>query len=196
MNNKNHQRVRHQRFPNTFHLMHPATIKSNRGEVLTIWWFGVLAIAGIGVVIGTVLFYSNSIDVRGIESEALANKIINCFNDLGNKDIDFIDNGFDIFKECKLKKQLFDNGIYFADITLTSQAPLTSREDVAEAEKNYKYGNNALEKNCEIAEKTIAKNFPKCSAKMTFIYNPNGDKILVSVLASSNNNGGTFSNEE
>lgn len=160
---------------------------NKKGNLMTVWWFGVLAIVGAGIVIGTVLFYSTSVDIRGVEAEILSNKIVSCLSLQKPEDINFIDNGFDIYKECKLKKQLFEDGSkYFVSINLT----LDGSED-----KVYKFGNNAIGADCKIGEKTIAKYFPVCITKTVLLHDKNGNEILASVLAGSNNNGGVYSNE-
>jgi hypothetical protein len=157
-----------------------------KGDLLTIWWFGVLAIVGLGIVLGTVIFYSGSVDTRKVESEIMADKIIKCLNQ-SVESINFINDGFDIYSECLISKNVFEqSSLFFVRINLVSgdlnQGP-------------YKFGNNALEKDCEVGENVNAKYFPDCTQENIDIYAKNGNKISVNVLAVSNNKGGAYSND-
>jgi len=64
---------------------------NKRGDerVLYFYWFFLFVIVAVAIVIGVGVFYGHSIDVRGAESELLADRIIDCFID-GGKVKDFV----------------------------------------------------------------------------------------------------------
>ena len=54
-------------------------IKINRKadtKLLSIWWFLVLTIIGVGIIIGTMVFFSKNIDLRAQEAEILSVRLI------------------------------------------------------------------------------------------------------------------------
>jgi len=157
---------------------------SKRANLLSIWWFAILALIGTAIVIATAVFYSSHIDVRKAESEILANNIAKCLNVQIVENEKFLDS-FDIFKECRLNKEVFEKGsVYFISIIATKQTGNTGESGP------YKFGNNALEIDCKIKkEAKSAEKYPDCTQKLAEVYTMKGDRILLTILAVSNNDG-------
>ena len=137
-------------------------LEYKKGNILSVWWFAILIIVGTGVVLSTALFYSSYVDVKAIESEILANRIYDCINNHNFNDVNSFDN-FDIFKECIINKDLFAEGSnYFIRFIIKDRQTgeiIIGRE--------YKFGNYALEKDCEIQKKVLTnKHFPYCTNKI------------------------------
>jgi len=44
------------------------SFNSNKGELLSIWWFFILIIIGIGIVGGAFLFFGEKMDIRATQA--------------------------------------------------------------------------------------------------------------------------------
>ncbi|MBI2629391.1 hypothetical protein HYW74_04885 [Candidatus Pacearchaeota archaeon] len=161
-------------------------LEYKNGNILSVWWFAILVIVGSGVVLSTALFYSSYVDVKAIESEILANRIYDCINSYNFNNIHSLDD-FDIFKECRINKDLFAEGSnYFIRFFIKDKE--TGEIIIG---KEHKFGNYALEKDCDIQKKVLAnKHFPYCTNKILEATTKDGKSILVEILAASNNEGG------
>ncbi|MFW5846809.1 MAG: hypothetical protein ACOCUU_01495 [Nanoarchaeota archaeon] len=84
--------------------------KAGEERLLSIWWFAILMIVGLGIVVGALIFFSDETDVRQAESQILYEHLANCLIDQGFVDVDKITNeNFDIFEYCSLDKEVFEN---------------------------------------------------------------------------------------
>lgn len=150
-------------------------MQNKKGNILSVWWFAVLTLIGASVVLGVVLFYSSYLDVKDTEAGILSSKIERCFieNKIDITDIKFLDE-FDIFSECGLSKEALSEGNYFLKISVG-----------VNGESDYKYGNNALEKDCEIKKGVLeARRYLGCSEKTISV---NG--LDINILSASKNEG-------
>jgi hypothetical protein len=129
-------------------------IRDKRGEkLLSIWWFFILAFVGGGIIIGIAIFYSADTSVKKIEAEVLLGKILDCVVEEGFLDSELANEktreGFDIYAECKLNKEVIDGDFYFK-ISLDDILILSG-------------GNPSFEENCEIDKEVVTKGFPGCT---------------------------------
>lgn len=143
-------------------------LKNKRGaeKILSIWWFFVLAIVGLGIVAGVFIFYSADVDVREIESTSLYDNIVDCIAEQGFLSDGLLKEDFDIFKECRLNKNILNNGYFYIKIKFLDNAKSSIREDIV-------IGNNAFKKDCEISlsKDVKAEKFPKCvNGSEDFLY--------------------------
>ena len=166
-------------------------IKMNkRGEKLfSIWWFIILIIIGVGIVSGVSLFYSYNLDVRFLESDLLAGKVLKCISNPEGISPLVLEEDFDLYGHCGISQSVLESGKYFVKIEIKD---FFDDSNLTE----HKFGNNAFEKDCEIKSKLIAQNYPECSRKSVYVVNEGDKKYLVSVLAASNYRGGKNSNEQ
>lgn len=84
---------------------------------LSFWMFLIWIIIIIGIVWGVAMFYSVKIDVRNIESETLAVRIINCLGE----DFDYsqtISKSFSIYDKCNFNEQVLNSAIYYFSINI------------------------------------------------------------------------------
>lgn len=58
--------------------------KKAGSRILSLYWIIIFVLISIGIVSGTVLFYSNSLDIREIESRMLSDKIVKCIAEDGS----------------------------------------------------------------------------------------------------------------
>jgi len=139
-------------------------------KLLTIWWFGVLAIIGAGIVLGTMLFFSAHIDIRQLEAEMISEKVADCLN-----------NGIEINEDfltlCGFEKSLFEeNSDYFIMISI--------------GDETHKFGRSSFETECGIKKGLIkSKYYPECIEKTIEI---SGKKI--DILTGSNYRGEVIAN--
>ncbi|MBS3073008.1 hypothetical protein J4477_04200 [Candidatus Pacearchaeota archaeon] len=155
-----------------------------RGEKLfSIWWFIIIIIVGLGIITGVNLFYSFNLDVRSLESDILANKVIKCVADSGGINVDILNEDFDLYSKCEISQSVLENNKYFVKISVMD---FFSGNVLIE----HKYGNNVFERDCEIKSKLIAQNYPECSEKTVYVIDSDGNKYLINVLTASNYKGG------
>jgi len=70
-------------------------------KILSVYWFAILLIVAVGVVMMVVTFYGHPYDVRNVEANILANKVVDCLYSVDGK-LDESLLGEDLLKNCKL----------------------------------------------------------------------------------------------
>jgi hypothetical protein len=149
-------------------------------KLLSIWWFAVLVIILVGIVGGTLMFYSSKIDMRSLEGEILSSRVIDCIAEGGYVSDDYLKNNFDVFKTCGLSEGIINrSGDYYLNISVyDSNLNLIVDND---------YGNRAFVQECNIGAVMIeAKNYPKCTQKEIFALNLKGETLKIKVFVGSN----------
>jgi hypothetical protein len=141
-------------------------------KYLSIWWFFVLVVIGVGITVSVLLFYGGEINIKSLEADLLSNKLIDCLLEEGY--ISWVKSE-DIYKECGLNRELIENGKFFILLDLDGD------------EK--KFGNNALEESCRIRKSVFAKNYPGCVEKDLKILD-SGVKKNFKIMVGSQNEGG------
>jgi len=143
---------------------------NKKGEkYLSIWWFGILILIGGFIVFGVLIFYTNYLDIRDIESQILANKISECYL---NEDLTYDSLEEDFFSNCYLNENLFTG---YSNYFILVKFP----------DKEIKLGNHAFEEYCKISGRIRSKNLPKCSSNDLIL---NGERVTI--MAGSNYFGG------
>jgi len=169
--------------------------KKGGEELLSLWWFFVLAIVGAGIVVGVFIFHSSGVNVKEIESNILSERIYDCLVEEGVLLGEFVgnqDGSFDIFGKCNLKESIFDNrGDFYFEVKFFDKLGQPSLPIVK--------GNNALKGDCKIqktedGEEIKAQYFPRCSfEKRGVIYYSGIEKMFVTgsleILTVSNQEG-------
>ena len=87
--------------------------KKGGEKLLSVWWFFVLVVIGGSIVIGVLIYYSADVNIKELEADILTGRIIRCVTDRGYLKQDFLQDSFDIFKECDLRKEVFGEGSDF-----------------------------------------------------------------------------------
>lgn len=158
-----------------------------RGDLLTIWWFLVLAIVGAGIVAGVVSYYGAEADARRMEADILSMKLVNCFSRNGMLDAGIFSDSLDVFASCGLDKKVFEAGsnFYFRISAYDSDGGLI---------KQIHGGNRPYEKDCGIEKEVIAEKYVRCVTRSESVnYYKDGSKTgwgKIEVLAGSNQVGG------
>lgn len=146
-------------------------------KLLSIWWLLVLAMIGVGIIFGVSIFYSVKIDTRAVESEILADQVLNCIVKQGKIIDEAMQNDFDIGK-CYLKKELFDKKeIFYLNVSFYDESGKT--------EKSFAAGPYDLYVQCLLKEESEAEYFSECAIK-NVIATQNGKLFFVKIIAASN----------
>jgi len=157
--------------------------KNNRAELLSIWWFFVLVIIGVGVVAGTFMFAADKIDARITQSEVISNKILGCISDTGVFDARVLEEDFDIFSYCQINKIIFqDSGKYVLKISVNKKIG----DDWVSLRSDILGGNNGLIANCMLGNNLVAEEYPRCSEKTILLLDSQQDVIQLKILVGSN----------
>jgi hypothetical protein len=144
---------------------------------LSAWWFFVIFLVGGAIVVSVSIYYSADFDSKGLESDLLSERILNCISSDGLLvEGVFEENNF--YKVCNLNKEKFGFGSnYFFKVVINNKELI-------------KGGDYSVEKNCELGEELeVGKYFPVCSQKEDFVFNENGEAVIVQVLTASNQRG-------
>ena len=156
--------------------------KKGGEKLLSIWWFFVLIIVGVGVVVGVIMHFGAEVNTKGLEARILSDKILNCVSERGFLKEKVLEKDFDILGECGLEEKVFGQGsLFYINLTIFEGGAVVN---------SFFEGDGALERDCPISlsKKVDAASFPGCVRLARFF----GEKE-VRLLAASNNRGGKIS---
>ena len=152
--------------------------KKADSKLLSIWWFAVLVVILAGILIGTSVFFSDKVDVRYYEANALGNRIADCIVYKGVLNEEYIADKSKILADCFISDNVSKDGNYYINITI----------DYGKANiKELIFGNAAFEKDCPIGNAMkSARNYPKCLTKEFEVYDAFGNKVKIEIKTGSN----------
>jgi len=154
--------------------------KKGQSKFFSVWWFYVLAVIGVGIITGVLIYHSADININKLEAEILAEKIMGCLVDNNHLDEGFFEKDFDIFSKCRLNKEIFARGSnFYFNITVSGE----------ELNKEISEGDHSFEENCKIEKKIKAEKFPKCVKRVGKVFRE-GKRLEIVILAGSNQAGG------
>jgi hypothetical protein len=149
--------------------------------LLSIWWFFVIALIGLGIVVGVLMFYSTNIDARGIEASIMSEKIVDCISHNGMLNESLLVSSDDIISFCKFNKEFYsEKGFLYFSIKVFDSGKLI---------KEISSGLAANEKDCQISSNVKTTAYPVCVQKKETMI-AGGKNVDVVVLSSSNQIGG------
>ena len=153
-------------------------------KLLSVWWFFVLAVIAGGSVIGVLIYSSAEVNIKEVEANVLAERIIDCLIDNGYLKENILDTNFNIFDFCNLNSKVFEKGSnFYLNISVYDSENLIF---------NVSKGNPSFEKDCKIQEKVEAEKFPRCSENQEIaLFNDKNVRLII--LAASNQKGGKIS---
>ncbi len=146
-------------------------------ELLSIWWFFILAVIAGGITLGVIIYYSSDVNSNESEANILLNRIINCVSEGGSLKAEIFNDAFDIYKECNLDKKMFvrESDFYFNLSVIKNEVVL----------KSIVGGDFSFEADCRAVKKAVAEKYPKCAEiRMSF-----GENII-NIFTGSNQKGG------
>ena len=97
--------------------------KSKKGgeKLLSVWWFFILIIVGVGIVAGVIIHFGAEVNVKGLEAHILSDKIMNCIGEGNFLKGEVLQKDFDILKECGLGPEVFGLGsVFYINLTIVS----------------------------------------------------------------------------
>lgn len=155
--------------------------KKADSKLLSIWWFAVLIAIGLGIVAGTLVFYSSKSDVRLAEAGILADRVLDCIVEQGSVSQEFLDLKFNVFETCGInKKRIESSGNYYLKISF-------ARRGAGDLKEYPSYGNAAFEEDCKFGETMVkSEHYPICVEKSLIVSSGAGEGYIVNVKSGSN----------
>lgn len=154
-------------------------------KLISIWWFFVLFVVGVGVVLGVMIYYSAETGVKKVEAEILNQRIFDCLVNNGHLNQRIFENNFGVFSECGLSEEVFGKGSFFY-----FKALVYNETDLIN-EKGY--GDFSVDKDCKVMEKVETKRFPECFSRNMTVFDDKDKEIKLMVLTASYQEGGRVS---
>lgn len=152
--------------------------KAESSKYLTPIWYITLAIVGVGIVIGVLMFRSISYDIKTEEAETLVNQVSSLIIEEGYLEAWVLENNSDFLKQVNLDSKLFNEGIFYINVKIFDNEKLI---------KNFIYGPEDFEIQCGLK----GKDFAKCYKKQVFALDKNDSfkKYKILIFAGSNQKG-------
>ncbi|MFA4953184.1 MAG: hypothetical protein WC584_03105 [Candidatus Pacearchaeota archaeon] len=158
-------------------------------KLLSVWWFFVLTVVGVGIVVSVLMFYSAEEDTRSLESEILYNKIVDCVVDNGVLIQGISNKEFDLTKTCNLNEKVInEEKLFYIKINILDENGKSLREPIVG-------GSGGFPTQCEIqkpdenGKTTGAKHYAKCFERTINILYGDGKNGKLGILTASNNLG-------
>jgi hypothetical protein len=135
--------------------------------------FANFIVIGVAIVIGLMVFYSTSIDVRQEEAKTLSERLVSGMVSNGYFKDNFFAQNFDILGNADLNPKIMENGgNYYFNIKVNGQ----------EYEKTLEYGTKSFEIQCSLPGKNLAK----CYYKELIVLDKSGKSYELKILTASN----------
>lgn len=164
--------------------------KRGTDKILSIYWFVVLTIIAGGIFAMVYIFYGAPYDVRGIESNILAERVADCISRNGIIDSNFfsgkdfnknINNTFQ--KECNINFNVEDG--YRDEIQYFYEVEFYTIKDLTNSSFSFYNGNNNWESDCFI-KKENNKDYTRlaeCTEKRFYASSRGGEQYLIKILS-------------
>ncbi|MFH1503546.1 MAG: hypothetical protein ABIE36_02725 [Candidatus Diapherotrites archaeon] len=165
--------------------------KKGTDKMLSLYWFAILTIVAGGIFVMVYIFYGAPYDVRKIESQLFANKIVDCISQGGRINAVFLSNQVfnseiqeNLLEECTLNFNVEEEyGVstpqYFLEIEFYTL------DDLSEPAFKLNEGNLNWEKSCFIKNKKAEdyNRFPKCAERRFYALDEENNQYLIKVLS-------------
>jgi hypothetical protein len=157
--------------------------KRGSDKVLSMYWFVVIILVAVGIFAMIYMFYSAPYDVREVESDILASKIVDCISRNGKIDSAFVlDKNLNVLDKCNLnfnvESDFTNKEQYFFDIEIL---PL----EEGSSKILFSGGNVNWKSDCFIEDKkgNEYKKLVKCSEKRIYAVDSSSKQYLIKVLS-------------
>lgn len=157
-------------------------IKNKQGgdKIISVYWFVILFLVAAGVSYMVVSFYGKPYDIRGLEANALANRVTDCISSGGYLNEESLTPGFSsgLLEKCNLNFEVEDmydwreQGQYFVEVEILE---FNSQEKVSETSA----GNVNLKDFCELP----SKNSPTCLKRSFYSLDKKGVQYQINLLS-------------
>ena len=126
--------------------------KFGGGKVFSIWWFAVFVVVLIGLVTGTMIFYSAKINIKSFEAEILYSQVMDCVSHQGFLKEEVFQENF--FSYCSLNKKILESSNFYLELNILELPDKKLKKKIV-------FGEKPLREICLIeAEKPGS--FPEC----------------------------------
>jgi len=167
--------------------------KKGGEKFLSIWWFLVLVIVGIGTVGAVLMYYSANIDVRSDEAKIVSDKLSDCIINNGFLSPAVLEDKFSVLDYCNLSLYIFSEQQkqFYFKIQLSDEAGKPLRNDILQ-------GYTDIQRQCDWQKPTstggaiTAEYYAKCiDSSVEFLYYKDEELKTgkCEILVGSNQNG-------
>jgi len=158
-------------------------------KYLSIWWIFVLIIITVAIVAGVSINRLKDVNTKAIEADILVNRVADCLIQQGYIKQEFLNENFDIFKECLIDKETITNSEkYYLNIAVYNYNSCkieAEKLNCQNPEIKYEFGVLDFENQCGME----GTNYPKCSEKYIYTLNKSESKFILKIKAGSNKQG-------
>lgn len=162
--------------------------REKKAEILSIWWFLVLALVGGAIVLGVIFNASAEVNVKQYESELMFKSLVDCISYRGVLKQEVLQDDFDLLSFCNFNEYFFETKDFsYLEISFS------------DSNKRIYIGNAAHREDCLISKNIENKKYPRCFFKEKGFYVENDGELKeigLFLMAVSNQEGGVNSNEK
>jgi hypothetical protein len=152
-------------------------------KIMSLWWIVSWVLIALGVIVIMGMVTSKTVEVREVQSEVIAKRIVSCFPEAFS--LIYSDEINQFYDFCYIDKDRKENFALRVEIN-------PKDETKSELLKRVTLGNQNFFLQCDIAMAvTRAQHYPLCS-KQSFVSEFDGTLFEVNVLVASNEIGGRF----
>jgi len=153
--------------------------KTGEERILSVWWVFVIAIILVFISIGVFIFYSYFLDTRQVEADVLCSRIGRCLIKGGYFAFDLEKlSGEDIFSKCNISKKVFDKMEHYVKVSFLNLENEEIRDSIKLGNLDY-----------EVYYGLEGENYPKFSEKNILALDKDNQRIIIKILAGSNQKG-------
>lgn len=161
-------------------------------KVISVAYILYLAIIGIGIIIIIAQYVNSPVDSRSLEVKALYSNIFDCLTDNGFVKEEVMDDKFDIYSFCHLKKEIFEPTKNIDKDLLWFNFKFVN--DKGAAVRNHLYGGNSnYQLDCEVNSDKKSLHYPFCiflNESYNYVTKDGRvEQLKIVALAASNNQG-------
>ncbi|MBS3093892.1 hypothetical protein J4456_04915 [Candidatus Pacearchaeota archaeon] len=128
-------------------------------------------VIGVGIAIGMYVFFSYTVDVRGLEAQILGEKLVNGLVDQGHLRDNVLTNNFNIYHEAHISKKIIDQNEHYFSLDIIKNGEII---------KNIDGGNREYKVLCHLSGEKL----PRCFSQSIKI-----DGYTINILSASNYQG-------
>jgi len=166
--------------------------KKGTDKILSIYWFVVLTLIAGGIFAMVYAFYGPPYDVRGIESEILAERIADCISRRGViSEGFFVEEGFNpaigstFSKNCNFNFKVEEGYGEGGEVQYFYKVEFYTPKELTTPSFSFQDGNGNWESECFIKKENNKEytRLAKCAEKRFYALNRGGEQYLIRILS-------------
>mgnify|MGYP001560940766 CR=1 len=157
-------------------------------RIMAFWWFLVFALIGTFIIVGVIIFYSETIDMRGIEAGILNGRIADCVIKNGNIDEFVNEKNFDFYSKCLISDKEQD---FYGKVSVYEFDSCKKNNELECTKLLFEKGfGQDFSGYCELQKvKGNQRKLPQCAEK-DILANINTGKVVLRIVTASNQKSG------